>query len=83
MVWIHPGGLHDGAGSFFDPTPLVEKGVIVVTTNYRIGVLGFFAHPALDAEDHLKGNYGLMDQQFALQWVRRNIGAFGGDHNHA
>jgi para-nitrobenzyl esterase len=81
MVWIHPGGLHDGAGSFFDPTPLVEKGgVIVVTINYRLGILGFFAHPALDAEDHLRGNYGLMDQQLALKWVERNIGAFGGDH---
>src|SRR5262249_39079365 len=53
--------------------------VIVVTINYRLGYLGFFAHPALDSEGHLAGNYGLMDQQFALKWVRNNIAAFGGD----
>jgi para-nitrobenzyl esterase len=80
MVWIHGGGLTSGAGSEFDPTPLVESGgVIVVTINYRLGVLGFFAHPALDSEGHLAGNYGFMDQQLALRWVQRNIGAFGGD----
>jgi len=80
MVWIHGGGLTSGAGSEFDSTPLVEGGdVIVVTINYRLGVLGFFAHPALDSEGHLAGNYGFMDQQFALRWVQRNIGAFGGD----
>jgi len=76
MVWIHGDGTD---GGFHDPTALVKKGVIVVTINYRFHVLGFFAHPALDAEGHLKANYGLMDQQFALKWVRRNIGAFGGD----
>jgi para-nitrobenzyl esterase len=81
MVWIHGGALVSGAGSLCDPTPLVEKGnVIVVTINYRLGLLGFFAHPALDREGHLNANYGLMDQQFALDWVRRNIGGFGGDH---
>lgn len=81
MVWIHGGAFVIGAGSDYDPTPLVENGnVIVVTINYRLGFLGFFAHPALDAEGHLNANYGLMDQQFALKWVRRNIGAFGGDH---
>ena len=80
MVWIHGGGLTKGAGSDFDPTPLVEGGdVIVVTINYRLGVLGFLAHPALDAEGHLAGNYGFMDQQYALGWVQRNIAAFGGD----
>jgi para-nitrobenzyl esterase len=80
MVWIHGGGLVFGAGSQFDPTPLVEQGsVIVVTINYRLGLLGFFAHPAIDAEGHLNANYGLMDQQFALKWIQRNIGAFGGD----
>ncbi len=52
-----------------------------VTINYRLGYLGFFAHPALDTEGHLAGNYGLPDQQFALKWVRRNICAFGGDRN--
>ena len=81
MVWIHGGAFVIGAGSDYDPTPLVENGnVIVVTINYRLGFLGFFAHPALDTEGHLNANYGLMDQQFALKWVRRNIGAFGGDH---
>jgi len=80
MVWIHGGSLLFGAGSEYDPTPLVTKGdVIVVTFNYRLGVLGWFAHAALDAEDHLNANYGLMDQQLALQWVQRNIAAFGGD----
>jgi len=80
MVWIHGGGLTKGAGSDFDPTPLVEGGdVIVVTINYRLGMLGFFAQEALDSEGHLAGNYGFMDQQFALGWVQRNIAAFGGD----
>jgi para-nitrobenzyl esterase len=80
MVWIHGGSLVQGEGGQLDPTPLVEKGgVIVVTINYRLGVLGFFAHPAFDAEGHLFANYGLLDQQFALRWVRRNIAAFGGD----
>ena len=80
MVWIHGGGLKTGAGSGFDPTPLVEGGnVIVVTINYRLGVLGFLAQSALDSEGHLAGNYGLMDQQFALGWIQRDIAAFGGD----
>jgi para-nitrobenzyl esterase len=80
MVWIHGGGLTSGVSSDFDPTPLMQAGgVIVVTINYRLGILGFFAHPAIDGEGHLAGNYGLMDQQFALGWVQRNIGAFGGD----
>jgi len=80
MVWIHGGSLVTGSGGLYDPTPLVTKGnVIVVTINYRLGVLGFLAHPALDSEGHLNANYGLMDQQFALQWVQWNIEAFGGD----
>jgi para-nitrobenzyl esterase len=80
MVWIHGGALVQGEGGQYDPTPLVEKGgVIVVTVNYRLGVIGFFAHPALDTEGHLNANYGILDQQFALRWVRRNIAAFGGD----
>src|SRR5262249_33023609 len=82
MVLFHFGGLVSGGSEDFDPSPLVLQGkVIVVTVNYRLGLLGFFAHPAIDAEGHLNGNYGLMDQQFALQWVRRNIAAFGGDPN--
>jgi para-nitrobenzyl esterase len=80
MVWIHGGGLTQGAGADFDPTPLVQRGdVIVVTFNYRLGLLGFFAEQDLDAEGHLAANYGLMDQQSALQWVKDNIAAFGGD----
>lgn len=80
MVWIHGGGLNKGAASDFDPTPLVEGGdIVVVTINYRLGTLGFFAQQALDAEGHEAGNYGFMDQQFALDWVQKNIAAFGGD----
>jgi para-nitrobenzyl esterase len=83
MVWIHGGGLVTGGSFIYDPSPLVTQGkLIVVTINYRLGYLGFFAHPAIDAEGHLNGNYGLMDQQFALRWVKRNIGAFGGDPNN-
>jgi para-nitrobenzyl esterase len=80
MFWIHGGGLTSGAGSDYDPTPLLApKNVIVVTINYRLGYLGFFAQTALDSEGHDAGNYGLMDQQFAMQWVHNNIAAFGGD----
>jgi para-nitrobenzyl esterase len=80
MFWIHGGGLTAGAGSDYDPTPLLAPGnVIVVTINYRLGYLGFFAQTALDTEGHDAGNYGLMDQQFAMQWVKDNIAAFGGD----
>jgi len=80
MVWIHGGGLVFGAGSDYDPTPIVEGGnVIVVTINYRLGFLGFFAHAAIDGEGHLNANYGLMDQQFALHWVHQNIAEFGGN----
>ncbi len=82
MVWIHGGSLVTGGGGFYDPTRMIEQsGVIVVTINYRVGLFGFFAHPAIDAEGHRNGNYGLMDQQLALQWVKRNINAFGGDPN--
>jgi para-nitrobenzyl esterase len=84
MVWIHGGGLVVGESDDYDPTKLVRGDVIVVTINYRLGALGFLAHPALTAESpyHTSGNYGIMDQQFALQWVQRNIAAFGGDpHN--
>lgn len=79
MFWIHGGGLVVGAGSDYDPTPLVEQGVVVVTVNYRLGYLGFFAQTAIDGEGHENGNYGLMDQQLAMRWVQRNIGQFGGD----
>jgi para-nitrobenzyl esterase len=83
MVWIHGGGFFAGWGGleFNNPGPLTKKGAIVVTLNYRLGAFGFMAHPALAAESpqHSSGNYGLLDQIFALQWVRRNIGRFGGD----
>src|SRR5262249_56645222 len=70
-----------GESDDYMPTEIVQHGVIVVTINYRLGALGFLAHPALSAEspDHISGNYGVMDQQFALKWVQRNISAFGGD----
>jgi len=82
MVWIHGGALTVGESDDYIPTKLAQQGkVIVVTINYRLGALGFLAHRALSAEspDHISGNYGIMDQQFALVWVRRNIAAFGGD----
>jgi para-nitrobenzyl esterase len=80
MFWIHGGGLVVGESDDYDPTRLVNKGAIVVTLNYRLGYLGFFAHPALSTEGGgASGNYGLMDQQSALRWVKRNIKKFGGD----
>lgn len=80
MFWIHGGGLFDGESNDYDGSKLVRNGgVVVVTINYRLNVFGFLAHPALDSEGHAFANYGLMDQQFALQWARRNIAAFGGD----
>ncbi|HET6181316.1 MAG TPA: carboxylesterase family protein [Candidatus Sulfotelmatobacter sp.] len=81
MFWIHGGGLINGSSTPYNPVELVRRGVIVVTINYRLGFLGFLAQSAIDAEGHLNGNYGLMDQQFALKWVRRNIEGFGGDPN--
>lgn len=80
MVWIPGGGLFSGGSDDYDPGPLVRDGrVVVVTINYRVGVFGFFSHPAINAEDHEIGNYGVMDQQAALRWVRDNIAGFGGD----
>jgi len=84
MVWIHGGGHRVGAGSFplYDGAALARQGVVLVTINYRLGLLGYFAHPALTAEasaDAPLGNYGFMDQIAALEWVQRNIAAFGGD----
>lgn len=80
FVWIHGGALVVGAGSDYDPTLLAKEGrAVVVTINYRLGVFGYFAHPAIDAEDHAKINYGVMDQIAALEWVQRNIENFGGD----
>jgi para-nitrobenzyl esterase len=81
FFWIHGGSNQYGEGSSFDPTPLVTAGhVIVVTINYRLGALGWLAHPLLDGgTPNSSGNYGLMDQQFAMRWVKGNISAFGGD----
>jgi para-nitrobenzyl esterase len=81
MVWIHGGSLVVGESNEYDASKLVKAGVVVVTVNYRLGALGFMAHPALSGEspDHVSGNYGIEDQQAALKWVRRNIRAFGGD----
>src|SRR3954447_20035432 len=80
LVWIHGGGLIQDSGSNYDGTKLAAAGAVVVTVNYRLGALGFLAHPALAARPGgPAGNYGLMDQQAALRWVRHNITAFGGD----
>jgi para-nitrobenzyl esterase len=85
MVFFYGGGFAMtapyGTIEVYNGTTLAKKGVIVVTTNYRLGPLGFLAHPELDTEsaNHVSGNYGILDQVAALQWVRRNIGAFGGD----
>jgi para-nitrobenzyl esterase len=83
MVWFHPGAFLYGESDDYNPTELVKRGVVVVTVNYRLGALGFTAHPALTAEanDHSSGNYGFLDQQAALRWVKRNIRNFGGDPN--
>jgi para-nitrobenzyl esterase len=79
-VWIHGGALISGSGSQYDGTRIVrDERVVVVTINYRLGLLGFLAHPALTAEAGQSGNYGFMDQQAALRWVQRNIARFGGD----
>jgi para-nitrobenzyl esterase len=83
MVWIHGGSLLHGESEDYGPTPLVRDGVVVVTINYRLGALGFLAHPALSAEaGGSSGDYGLMDQQAALRWVQRNIDNFGGNPRH-
>jgi para-nitrobenzyl esterase len=83
MVWIHGGAFYLGQSDAYDPARLVAQGNVVVTINYRLGALGFMAHPALSAEQGNKsGNYGLMDQQAALRWVKTNIANFGGNANN-
>lgn len=80
FVWIHGGALQVGQAGDYDASKLARQGnAIVVTLNYRLGLFGFLAHPALDGEGHEFANYGLMDQQAALRWVKENIAAFGGD----
>ena len=79
FFWIHGGALVTGSSrdAFYDGTRLAEQGIVVVSINYRLGVLGWLAHPELSAESPLgiSGNYGLLDQIEALRWVRRNIGS--------
>lgn len=83
LVFIHGGGFGGGAGSLpvYDGAKLAAKGAVVITINYRVGVFGFLAHPALTAESGTKssGNYGLLDQIAALKWVQKNVARFGGD----
>jgi para-nitrobenzyl esterase len=89
LVLIHGGGNHQGSGGVatqaggfsYDGEGFVPRGIVFVSFNYRLGALGYLAHPALDAEsaNHVSGNYGLMDQLQALKWVQKNIAAFGGD----
>ena len=89
LFWIHGGGNTSGSTSddvplgvgnlFYNGRAFAEKGVVVVTTNYRLGALGFFSHAALRDEGGAKGNQGLLDQQMALRWVHDNIAKFGGD----
>ncbi|WP_293241151.1 carboxylesterase family protein [Mycolicibacterium sp.] len=79
MVWIHGGAFINGSSGIYDSRSLTTRGdIVVVTINYRLGALGFLAHPALGAPGAV-GNYGLSDQQAALRWVHDNIAHFGGD----
>jgi para-nitrobenzyl esterase len=86
MLWIYGGGFFGGAGSEarYGGEGLAKKGAVVVTFNYRLGSLGFFAHPELSAEspNKVSGNYGMLDAIATLQWVQRNIAQFGGDPNN-
>jgi para-nitrobenzyl esterase len=83
MVWLHGGSNTVGSGtqSTYDGVSLTRHGVLLVTLNYRLGVMGFFSHPGLTTESahHSSGNYGLLDQLAALNWVKQNIAQFGGD----
>jgi len=83
FFWIHGGALSGGSSSepLYDGTRMAERGILVVSINYRMGPLGFLVHPALSAESrrNISGNYGLLDQIEALQWVKKNIASFGGD----
>ncbi len=85
MVWVYGGGNSNGTTREipYDGANLARQGVVVVTIDYRLGALGWMAHPALSAEspEGSSGNYGLLDQLAALRWVQRNIGAFGGDRD--
>jgi para-nitrobenzyl esterase len=83
IVWIHGGGNVDGETPGYDGGKLASQGkTVVVTMEYRLNLMGFLAHPALDNEGHLFGNYGILDQQAVLKWVERNIAGFGGDKDN-
>jgi para-nitrobenzyl esterase len=83
LIWIHGGALVTGEGAGFDPSVMAETGnIIVVTINYRLGALGWLANAAIADANGDSGNYGLMDQQLAMKWVRDNIRNFGGDPTH-
>ena len=86
MVWIYGGGFTGGSGgtAWYDGENLASKGPVIVTFNYRLGAFGFFAHPELAKESgrNASGNYGMMDAIAMLQWVKKNISAFGGDPNN-
>src|SRR4029450_13180069 len=83
FVWIHGGALTSGASSLsmYDGDKLAGRGVVFVSINYRLGILGYLAHPQLSGEspEGISGNYGLLDQIEALRWIKRNISAFGVD----
>jgi len=83
LVFFHGGAFMEGSGSIdvYNGEELAKKGIIVITVNYRLGALGFLAHPELTAEspNHVSGNYGLFDQLASLRWVKENISVFGGD----
>ncbi|GAB3714164.1 carboxylesterase family protein [Spirosoma flavus] len=86
LVWIYGGGFNSGGTgcAIYDGEATAQKGVVFVSINYRVGPFGFFSHPELTAESghNASGNYGLMDQVAGLQWVKKNIAAFGGDPNN-
>jgi para-nitrobenzyl esterase len=86
LVWIYGGGLSSGSANcaIYDGEEMAKKGLVFVSINYRVGVMGFMAHPELTKESgyNSSGNYGFLDQMAALQWVQKNIAAFGGDPNN-
>lgn len=86
LVWIYGGGFTSGGSNvpIYDGEAMARKGIVFVSINYRVGIFGFFAHPELTKEspNHASGNYGIQDQVAALQWVQKNIAAFGGDPNN-
>src|ERR1700761_2745809 len=86
LVYFYGGGFvaGDGSESRYDGESLAQRGIVTVTINYRLGIFAFFTHPDLTSESphHASGNYGLLDQNAAIVWVKQNIAAFGGDPNH-